>query len=156
MFTTFRQRLLLGIFVTLILSIPITAYFYTTAKEAPKPSPAPKFTEVKQPITSPKAQALAEDLDKALDSISNLKDSADEEALTPTTAVSFGPTLSLKLALEGRPLASQSAKVFLGIASVNSSPNNPQYLLSFTLDLPNSGIFSGISLAGLTNNTVPS
>lgn len=67
---------------------------------------------------------------------------------TPIINLAFGPTLNLKIELEGRPPGKQAAKVFVGI-STGTTKANPTYLLTFTLDFPDSGFFQGLSLAGL-------
>ena len=75
---------------------------------------------------------------------------------TPTTIpgsnLSFGPTLNMRIALEGRPVNRQAGKVFVGLAN-GAIAARPKYLLSFTIDLPDSGVFNGLSLAGLDVGT---
>ena len=71
---------------------------------------------------------------------------------TTTQATSFGPTLDLKLILEGRPPSKMASKIFVGIADA-ASTTNLKYLLSFNIDLPDSGLFKGLSLAGLTTGS---
>lgn len=86
-------------------------------------------------------------------SANNLLAGTESDTTTPSPTaspdVSFGPTLSFKVALEGRPAAQQATKMFLGIAE-GQPRSNPTYLLSFTVDVPNSGDYRGLSLAGLT------
>ncbi len=67
---------------------------------------------------------------------------------SPNATISFGPTLNLKIAIEGRLSDKHAAKVFVGIAS-GTPTERPTYLLSFTVDFPNTGIFQGLSMAGL-------
>ncbi len=69
-----------------------------------------------------------------------------------TTPTSYGPTLEFKNILEGRPITDQSGKMFVGIAS-GTPTAAPQYILSFTVDVPASGFYSGLSLAGLTQGS---
>ncbi|MDO8498696.1 MAG: dockerin type I domain-containing protein [bacterium] len=83
-----------------------------------------------------------------------------EESLTPPTAtptpmanLAFGPTLTLKISIEGRPKDKQAAKVFIGIAEGETS-TKPKYLLTFTVNFPDLGVFSGLSLAGLNPGSV--
>lgn len=73
---------------------------------------------------------------------------AGDSTPTPTINLAFGPTLSLTVALEGRPGNDQVAKIFVGISG-GAAKTNPKYLLTYTVDVPSSGFFSGISLAGL-------
>ncbi len=86
-------------------------------------------------------------LKQNLDSQARLADSAPTP--DPAVSVSFGPTMSLNVQLEGRPANKNGGKVFVGIAPGNVS-SNPQYLLSFTITMPDSGTYSGLSLAGLS------
>lgn len=149
MFSTFKQRLLLGVYIFLILSIPLGAFvvsqFQTNLKSKAQ-EPKNKLPIVKtSPIsTSSAAQNLA-NLYGTLGSKSTLP---TPEPST-TTATSFGPTLSLKVSLEARTPNNQKTRLFVGILE-GSVSSNPKFLLSFTVDLPSSGEYSNISLAGLT------
>lgn len=67
---------------------------------------------------------------------------------TPTLTVSLGPTLTVKIKMEGKPANKQGGAVFIGIGLGNPT-QKPTYLLSYNVTFPNSGVFSGISLAGL-------
>lgn len=52
--------------------------------------------------------------------------------------------------MEGRTSSNQAmSKVFIGLAS-GTPKNNPTYLLTFSVDFPASGVYKGLSLAGLT------
>lgn len=96
----------------------------------------------------PSSSPLA-DLNKLLEM--GARDSTS--SFVPTsTGVDFGPTLTAKIVLEGRSSDNQAAKVFLGISAGNPQIK-PTYLVSFTVDFPKSGVFSGISLAGLNIGT---
>lgn len=80
------------------------------------------------------------------------EESADlEEEPSSIPEVSFGPTLDFAISIEGRPSENQSAKVFLGLAD-GTETTNPKYLLSFNVDVPASGSYSKISIAGLDIN----
>lgn len=127
-----------------MISIPVGAYLasQTTIFKS-------KATEQKPSLTPPKTLPKPD--------ISGLKTSpqpspspTSESQSSPQT--SFGPTLSLKLALEGRLKGNQSGKLFVGISEGTISIN-PKFLLSFTIDLPVSGEYSGLSLAGLNPGT---
>jgi hypothetical protein len=155
MFTTFKQRLILGIFVVIILSIPIGAYVISEQKsKSDGSSEANKdrnITPFSQPVTSaPPTTSTPIDLS------STLQEQVDEATSSPpliaevtSTANSFGPTLNFKVTLEGRPLSNQATKLFVGISDATKT-GVPQYLLSFNVDLPAGGTFTGLSLAGLT------
>lgn len=72
--------------------------------------------------------------------------SGEEEK--PTAKLTFGSTMDFKIKLEGRPNTDNSAKIFLGIAS-GQPRNSPKYLLSFSIDVPQTGEYKGLSIAGL-------
>ncbi len=110
-----------------------------TAKTNPKQQTAtlPKTTTITKPTTSPARQLLD------LSQVSGVKQSE-----SPEIATSFGPTLSFSSILEGRPKDNQATKMFVGIVE-GILTANPKFLLSFTVDLPVSGAYSNLSLAGL-------
>lgn len=154
MFQTTKQKLILGVYVFLILSIPLGSYVASQSQNIRSKANEPK-TITKQATNSASLSAL-EDLknmakNKATSS-STLSNLTDLNSPASSSAVSFGPTLILKLILEGRPANNQAAKVFVGIAE-GSPGSSPKYLLSFTIDLPASGLFTGLSMAGLTEGT---
>lgn len=149
MFTSLKQRLLLGLYLFLILSIPIGAYLasqYQNIKSSAKES---KTTKSLVNSTPKSATSSARKLLDTLDYSSNPLPPASS---SPTIATSFGPTLSLSAVLEGRPAGNQAVKLFVGIAEGDLSAN-PRFLLNFTVDLPDSGQYSNLSLAGLTPGT---
>lgn len=152
MFSTLKQKLLLGIYIFVILSIPIGAYlvsqkqiFKSSATEEKKPtvkqSPKPSSSSAKQTLLDLAKQNLATQS-------STQSPTPSSEASTPTIAISFGPTLFVKAQLEGRT-SDQSTKLFVGIIEGTLS-SNPKYILNFSVNLPSSGEYSGLSLAGLT------
>lgn len=152
MFHTLKQRLLLGVYVFLLLSIPVGAYLASqnqTYKSSAKESKTNKtITEITpKPGGSPAKQLL--------DSSTPASDSNPEESsssASPTIASAYGPTLSLKAILQGRPSGNQVTKLFVGIIEGNLT-TNPKFLLSFSLDLPATGEYSGLSLAGLNSGS---
>lgn len=140
----------IGFFVVL-LSIPLgfallkdTQTFQSKAQDAKtalktiKPTPVTRAREVPQnsPLT---------DLQKLL-SPTPIPTTAPSP--TPEPNLSFGPTLNIKITLEGRAQANQAGKVFVGL-SLGASTTKPKYVLTFTVDFPASGVFSDLSLAGL-------
>ena len=145
MFSSWKIKIALGIYVFLVLSIPVGAYLAsqdqnptTSAKEEKKPvTKTPKPTEVPNATPAPKKPLIES------------KPSGEE---TTTQASTFGPTLNLKLTLEGRPGGMMASKIFVGIADV-AAQTNLKYLLSFNIDLPDNGEFTGLSLAGLTSGS---
>ena len=144
MFSTLKQKLLLGVFVFLILSIPVGAYL---ASQRQNPNISAK--QDKSPVTK-----LRESTQSASSLLGGQPTTTTPtpKSSSSTQATSFGPTMELKLLLEGRPIGKMASKIFIGIADATSR-TNLRYLLSFNIDLPNSGEFKGISLAGLTAGT---
>ncbi len=152
MFSTLKSRLLLGVYVFLVLSIPVGAYLasqtQTTksrASEGPvvKKAPPTATSSATKTILNSSASSVADTMPAPTPSPSS--DS-------PTIATSFGPTLSLKVSLEGRPTDNQATKLFVGIFE-GAISSNPTFILSFSVDLPADGSYSNLSLAGLTSGT---
>lgn len=150
MFKTAKQKMLLGIYVFLVLSIPIGAYL-ASQEQTTKGRAASEQTsrKIEGALNSTNQTTSAQQEIKNLLASSSAIPSPTP---TPTTAVSFGPTLSFKLILEGRPADNQASKVFVGISLGTTTGAQQAYLLSFTLDLPSSGEYAGLSLAGLEAN----
>lgn len=164
----FKQIALIIGFFLLLASIPVTLIllkktqiFQSKAYEAPiielppissasgKLKPTPKLNEV--PSSSPLTE-----LQKLMAQNSTLSatptPATESGTPTPTPNLTFGPTLSLKVSLEGRPTNNQSAMVFIGLAA--GEPNqSPTYLLSYTVDFPADGLYRGLSLAGLSGGS---
>lgn len=156
MFSTWKQRLVLGVYIFLVLSIPIGSYLVSQQTQTKS-----KASEGLQTLgSSPSAIIGASGSASPRDEIRNLLLSSPTPSPSPSTtnptstaspssAISFGPTLNFKLSLEGRPTNKQSGKVFVGINEGVISGKQSTYLLSFTVDLLDSGSYEGISLAGL-------
>lgn len=164
MFSTFKQRIFLGIYVFIILSIPIGAYlasqnqtYKSSATEVntkipKKTSSLPLPDATKSASTSAIKELLSLAESDPFDPSNSSDSSAAPEPSSPTIATSFGPTLSLKAALEGRPAQNQATKLFIGILE-GALGTNPKFLLSFSVDLPADGTYSNLSLAGLNPGT---
>lgn len=146
MFVTIGQRILLGVFILIILVIPVGAYFYSQRQQAEQLLEKPDRT-ITSKVPKPTEGAASE-----LKRLSTPSATPRSSEAPLTSPVSFGPTLTLKITLEGRPKDDQSVRLFVGLAAGNPT-NNPKYLLSFTIDVPKDGIFSGLSLAGLDVGT---
>lgn len=148
MFATLKQKLLLGVYVFILLSIPIGAYLASqrqTTQSSAKEQKATKGVVSTSPKSAtPSAKQL---LGSSQAAAKDSSPSPDSSSL-PQIATSFGPTLSFKTILEGRPVNNQAAKMFVGIIDGDLT-NSPKFLLSFTVDLPASGQYSNLSLAGL-------
>lgn len=160
MFSTFKQRILLGIYIFIILSIPVGAYLasqsqtYKSSAQEAKPKVSKKTI---LPTPYPATDSAKQLLSLAEESTNTSPATPGESEPTPgvsspTIATSFGPTLSLTVTLEGRPKNNQATKLFIGILE-GTLTSNPKFLLSFSVDLPASGEFSNLSLAGLTAGT---
>lgn len=139
MFSSLKLKLLLGLYVFILVSIPVGAYLVsqnkTVKSKAQEPITKPPVKQTPKPAASPAKELLS-------------TPSPSPNPSSPTIANNFGPTLSLKAAMEGRT-TDFSTKLFVGIMEGLSS--NPKFLLSFTIDLPKSGAYSNLSLAGLTS-----
>ncbi len=144
MFTTIKQKLLLGGFVILVISIPVGSYLLSQ----------------RQTITS-KAQEKIDRSILKLEPLQEVSPSGELKNLTEPisippssnspSSVSYGPTMNFKVSLQGRPQGKMATKLFVGIAD-GKPTGTPQYLLQFNIDLSDSGSFEGLSLAGLTPN----
>lgn len=164
MFSSIKARLILGLYVFLVLCIPVGAYLVsqqqTVKSRASEGTPSASLKPFTQPKRSPitstassSAQKLLSQLEAdLLPSPSPISTTDDLETSSPTIATSFGPTLSLKVTLEGRPENNQAVKLFVGIVE-GSLTSNPKFILNFSLDLPANGIYSNLSLAGLTSGS---
>ena len=151
MFSTFKQRLLLGIYIFVLLSIPVGTYLVsqnqTIKSKAQEQKSTKKTVQITpKPTTSPAKELLKDS--QGVTSASPEPSTSSPSPSSPEIATSFGPTLSLKTTLEGRPEANQATKLFVGITE-GSLTSNPKFLLNFTVDLPASGEYSNLSLAGL-------
>lgn len=145
-----KTVILLGAYLLVLISIPLSFSLVQSSQifKSRASETKAKVTQIQSTKASevPKSSPL-EDLKKLA------QESPKNAAPSPvSSAVSFGPTLKFKVALEGRPTNNQSGKLFLGLAQGNSSIK-PTYLLTFSVDLPLSGQYSGLSLAGLSSGS---
>lgn len=155
MFSTLKQRLILGAYIFILLSIPIGSYLasqnQTYKSQASEPK-KPKITTTTPKATASPAKGLLNSSKPAADTGQENEASAGASSGSPTIANSYGPTLSFKAAFEGRPKDNQTNKLFVGIAE-GTITTNPKFLLSFSIDLPATGEYSNLSLAGLTSGS---
>lgn len=151
MFSTLGQKIILTGYIFLILSIPLGSYFVSNYQTNLKSKASePKKTTATKIVPSPQPNTKNELLDLTKKQATP-KPSPSAEPSSGTTT-SFGPTLSLKANLEGRPRDNMAARLFVGIVEGVISIN-PRFLLSFTIDLPKSGDYANLSLAGLNPGT---
>lgn len=158
MFSTFKQKLLLGVYIFVILSIPIGSYLASSYQTLKSSASEPKSTsgralntDAPPPLSTQSAKLkLLEDALKNTTSSNTTtsNNTSGTSSESPTIASSFGATMSLLVQLEGRPLTNQSAKLFVGIIE-GTVGSNPKFLLSFTVDLSTNGTYDNLSLAGL-------
>ncbi|MBI2085977.1 hypothetical protein HYT74_01405 [Candidatus Daviesbacteria bacterium] len=152
MFSTFKQKLLLGVYVFILVSIPVGAFlasqYRTTVKSSAfeQKGTKPTLQIPPKPSTSPAKQLLNASQQAAAGIAATATPSPEPSSLT--IATSYGPTLSLKITLGGRPNNNQATKLFVGIAE-GALTTNPKFVLSFSVDVPISGEYSNLSLAGL-------
>lgn len=150
-------------FLLILVSIPVSfslakesQIFRSQASEGKTTSPTTRSVNgtVTKPRPVPSSSPLSE-LQKLLQGgdTNGTTDQIVSPTPTPDVNLAFGPTLNLSVATEGRPENMQSGKVFIGIA-LNSSTIPPKFILTFTVNMPDSGIFKGISLAGLNPGSV--
>lgn len=137
---------LVGFFIMLV-SIPVSFYlvkqtqiFRSKASGGTTTTTGP----VTKPLPSPSIPASS-DLLKATQGTAGATSSSSAES---SVNLAFGPTLNLVVSLEGRPTGKQADKIFVGLAA-GSVQVAPTHILTFTIDVPDSGIFKGLSLAGL-------
>lgn len=149
MFSTLKMKVLLGIYIFLVLSIPTGTYLVSLQQTIQSKASEPKKTTQAPQTTPSHTISPAKELAKLAEQTGQKVLSTPTPEPTTTIATSFGPTLSLKAKLEGRPKDNQTTRLFVGIAE-GSLTTNPKFLLTFTVDLPKSGEYSGLSLAGLT------
>lgn len=144
-----NPKILIIIFVAFLVAIPSLAFLikYRVSSQSSAFNPTPYDRSITQE-SSPSASELSNlPLDELLELETQGEATSGAEA-TPEPAVSFGPTLGFKLNIQGRPASKQGGTVFIGI-STGAPTANPEYLLTFTVNVPDTGIYEGLSLAGL-------
>ncbi len=148
----YKQNIFLGVgYLAILISIPLSfslvkdAQVFRSRASEVKPTPAPITQKVTGLQNIPAASPLDE-LKKATEIPTPIPNNS-----TPTSSsnINFGPSLKFKVILEGRGTNDNSAKIFIGLAAGQPSVK-PTHLLTFTIDIPASGMFTGLSLAGLT------
>lgn len=144
-----KWKILLVLFIGLVISIPAATLLISQRQKANQSlikksakTPIQDLGEVEENVDKLKLT----DLQKAPDTSPSAK-----EISPPTLAnLNVGSTLTIKILMEGRTSSNQAmSKVFIGLAS-STPKNNPTYLLTFSADFPASGVYKGLSLAGLT------
>ena len=158
MFSTLYQRLLLAIYIFILLSIPVGAYVasqnQTPKSDTKDTKETKKIVKATPKPTTPPAKDLlkSSELGARIDSLTSPSPSPSPSSTETTLANTYGPTLSLKAVLEGRPSQNHTTKLFVGIVEGILS-TNPKFLLSFSVNLPSSGEYGNLSLAGLNSGS---
>lgn len=158
MFSTLKQKLMLGVFIFILLSIPVGSYLVSQnqtfkSKASEQASPAPSLQIPPKPSISPAKELLTTAEKEVLEEEeATPSPSPSPSPSSPEVATSYGPTLSFKAKIEGRPDTNQATRLFVGIME-GLLTANPKFLLSFTVDLPAGGEYSNLSLAGLNPGT---
>lgn len=149
--TRVRTIILAG-FLIIITVIPVAAFLISKNFRTNSSAATPNL--VQKPIIKTQEASKSGsivDLPGAETPVDGLNPTPSPSA-TPTSEIS-GPSLSFRIAADARPSGDQSNKLFVGISQGSATSNNPNYLLSFTVDVPPSGTYDQISLAGLTPGT---
>lgn len=125
----------------------LASQFRTTVKSQASEK---KTTKLAQATPKPATSSARQLLNTASLNQKSLPSTEPSPIPTSSTTLptSYGPTLAFKIALEGRPKANQSTRLFVGIAE-GTLTTNPKFVLNFTVDVPAPGEYSGLSLAGL-------
>jgi hypothetical protein len=144
-------------FIIVLISIPL-AFILLRENQALNSKASEKKNGSNSPVTIQRAVPSGSpmtDFQKFIDDATGNTNSGSGSAPTPGTSesVSYGSTLNFKVALEGRPVDKQATKMFVGIAS-GSTSTSPTFLLTFTVNIPDTGLFKGLSLAGLNSGSV--
>lgn len=156
-----NNKIIIIIFLTLILVIPIGTYVISWRSKASNEQLSQNAYDRTVTLDSNSLEktgssnAIKSELEKLTDEIKKdeqkqgTKEASSSFKLPNEGAeVSFGPTLDFTVSFEGRPEGRMAAKTFVGLAAGNPV-DSPQYLLSFNVEVPDSGTYSGLSLAGL-------
>lgn len=131
-------------YIFLLLSIPVGFYL---ASKSQNPNVAAKNKD--RGLTNQNSGLNSSGIKDLKNLSSPQKSPSSTSSPTPEGTATFGPIADFILQLEGRPANKQSAKVFVGIAE-GEVTQNPKYLLTFSITLPDDGRYHDLSLAGLT------
>jgi hypothetical protein len=144
------QIIMMVAFLIILILIPLGTFLlsqrlHSSTSSTTSQSKTPRNIKTTSMENEATSSSVLEDLKKVTEDLKN-----PDEASSGSVIVSFGPTLNLKIAVDGRG-TNNAIKTFVGIAA-GAPSNTPNYLLSFTVTFPSSGVFEGLSLAGLNTN----
>jgi hypothetical protein len=146
-----REKIILAVIFALIILIPSGSFVLS---QALTPSPPSSDIGSYTPVTTPKEVPDDSPLSKLVKELQATPSPSPTSIInvtptaTDTATLLLGQTLSFRLVLEGRPFEKYATKVFLGLGQGNIQ-NSPSYLLSFLVNIPDSGIYTNLPLAGL-------
>lgn len=152
MLKTRAEKILLGLIILAIILIPTGSFLLAQRFKAQEQGGGGgnrsfNLSSITAPLEVPKDSPIKE-LQKNLTQVVEGQKEEEKEEPIPSLPVSVGPTLSFRANLEGRGNNNQAAKMFVGLAS-GVPANNPTYLLTFNVNVPKDGVYTGLSLAGL-------
>src|SRR3989344_8841653 len=138
MFSSIKFKILLIIYLLIIFSIPTGAYLLYQRQKTDTDT-----TVTPTPVTKPPKEAQ-ESLTDKIKKITEEKSQGTSSA-TPASSSSFslGPVINFTVTLEGRSSSNQAGQLFVGI-SEGEPRQNPNYILSFIIDLPASGAYNNL------------
>lgn len=142
---TKKQIIALAGFFIILIAIPIS--FYLVKQTQIFRSKASSTKSDTGPVTKTPS-TTGSSISDLLNATQGSPESTSSASSAPAENLAFGPTLNLTISIEGRPNNKQADKVFVGLA-LGATQTNPSYILTFSIDVPDSGIFKGLSLAGL-------
>lgn len=143
MFQNKSHRLLIAGFILAVVLIPTTSLLLSQRLKVSQ--------NVEQNFDRSISQALPSEVPKGPPILTNSPSPTPSSASSGELAapVSLGPNLSFSVNIQGRPVNNQAGKFFVGIAQ-GGVTTNPTYLLTFTVDMPATGVYNNLSLAGLS------
>lgn len=142
-----HPRIMLIVFVGIIVAIPSLAFLIKT-RTSFKSSASQNYTQAVTEEATGSAKEVPKDLPQDISAEDDESSGSTDEGLG--AKVTFGPTMKFQIIIQGRPAGKQGVKkLFVGLAT-GSPTTNPQYLLTFEVPVPDTGIYEGMSLAGLT------
>lgn len=134
------QKLPLFLIIFFLTFTPLLAYLVSVRFQTQDFLNLQKLVQQTNSVSQPNISAL-DQLRK------NLEEKFNNSPQNSQNTPSNGPTLRFQLAIEGRT-NDQSTRLFVGIAP-GSITNNPSFVLSFLVDIPASGVGSGLPITGL-------
>src|SRR3989344_545826 len=142
-------QIFLIIFIFLLITIPSTTFLLSLRFRAAQDTK--KTNKNNGPVTSLKEVPKDSPL-KGLTDAAKDKTDSDSPNSSPTSELKLFPTMNFKIKIEGRPDGKHGAKLFVGLAA-DEATSSPKYLLSFSVNVPDTGEYQGLSLAGLDANS---